>query len=117
MCEIESIDNPNIVTIPLNPKECFEKYRDKSLNKKHKGLKKDTPGLQFEDYANRLMSLNDFTNQKVKNILQNRFQIKNIKMRMQSLSNRKFARLNDKRFYFYGSIASLPFGHPLLEKL
>ena len=41
--EIESIDNPNIITILINPKEYFEKYRDKKINKKHKGLKRDTP--------------------------------------------------------------------------
>ena len=41
--EIESIGNPNIITILINPKEYFEKYRDKKINKKHKGLKRDTP--------------------------------------------------------------------------
>ena len=34
--------------------------------KKRKRLKKDTPGMHFEAYANRVMSLNDFTSQKVK---------------------------------------------------
>ena len=66
--EIESIDNPNIVTIAVNPKEYFEKYRDKSFSKKHNGLKKDTPGMHFEAYGNRMMSLNDFASQKVKKI-------------------------------------------------
>ena len=50
--------------------------------KQHKGSKKNTPGKQFEAYANRVMSLNDFTNQKIKKIQQIRFQIKNIEMRM-----------------------------------
>ena len=36
----ESIDNPNIVTIAVNPKEYFEKYRDKSFHKKQKNKKK-----------------------------------------------------------------------------
>ena len=66
--EIESIDNPNIVTIAVNPKEYFEKYRDKSFSKKHNGLKKDTPGMHFEAYGKRMMSLNDFASQKVKKI-------------------------------------------------
>ena len=35
--ETESIDNANIVTIAVNPKEYFVKYRDKNINKKHKG--------------------------------------------------------------------------------
>ena len=38
--EIESINNANIVTIPVNPKEYFEIYKDKSINKKHKWSKK-----------------------------------------------------------------------------
>ena len=71
--EIESIDNPNIVTIAVNPKEYFEKYRDESFNKKHKGLKKDTPGMHCEVYAIRVMLLYDCTNQTVKKIQQNRF--------------------------------------------
>ena len=97
---MESIDNPNIVTIAVNPKEYFEKYRHKSLNKKYKGLKKDTPGMHFEAYANRVMLLNDLGNQKLKKIQQNRFQIKNTKMRMQSISKSQFAGLNGKRLLF-----------------
>ena len=34
--EVESTDNPNIITISVNPKEYFEKHRDKRINKKHK---------------------------------------------------------------------------------
>ena len=85
--------------------------------KKQKGLKKDTPEMHFDPYTNRVMSLNDFTNKKVKKIQQNRFQIKNTEMKMQSISKSQFARLNDKRFYFYDGVVSMPFGHPLLEKL
>ena len=58
--------------------------------------------MHFEAYANTVMSLNDFTNQKVKKIQQNRFQIKNTKMRIQSISKSQFqfTGLNDKRFFF-----------------
>ena len=73
--------------------------------------------MRFEVYANRVMSLNEFTNEKVKKIQQNRFQIKNTEMRMQSISKSQFAGLNDKRFYFYDGIVSMSFVHPLLEKL
>ena len=38
-------------------------------------------------------------------------------MRMQSISKSQFTALNDKRFYFYDGIVSMPFGRPLLEKL
>ena len=67
--EIESIDNANVITISVNPKEYFEKYRDKTVNKKHKGLKKDTPGMNFEAYSQRICSLHKFcTDQKPKKI-------------------------------------------------
>ena len=46
--KIESIDNRNILNISINPKVYFKKYRDKIINKKHKGLKRDTPGMDFE---------------------------------------------------------------------
>ena len=73
--------------------------------------------MHFETYANRVMSLNDFANQKVKKIQRNRFQIKNTEIRMQSISKYHVAGLNDKRFYFYDGIVSISFGYPLLEKL
>ena len=37
--KVENISNTNILTIGINPKEYFEKYKDFSINKKHKGLK------------------------------------------------------------------------------
>ena len=49
--EVESIDNPNMITIAVNPKGYFEKFCDKQFNKKHKGVKKDTEGMNFETYA------------------------------------------------------------------
>ena len=83
--EIKIIGNPNIVTIIINPKSYSEKCRGKSFNEKHKGLKKDIPGMHFEVYANRVMLFIDFANQKVRSIQQYRSQINNIKMRMQSI--------------------------------
>ena len=73
--------------------------------------------MTFEVYASRIMSLNKFIHPKPKKITQNRFQIKNTEMRMQSISKSQFAGLNSKRFYFSDGIVSLPFGHPLLEDL
>ena len=37
--EIENINNANIITIALNPKEYYEKCIDHSDNKKHKRLR------------------------------------------------------------------------------
>ena len=36
---------------------------------------------------------------------------------MTSVGKVKFARLNDKRYYFPDGIVSFPFGHPFLEEL
>ena len=33
--EVESIDNPNVITIAVNPKEYFEVFRNKNFNKKN----------------------------------------------------------------------------------
>ena len=44
--EIESIDNPNIVTIAVNPKEYFEKYRNK-FQQKAQWIKKGYPRNAF----------------------------------------------------------------------
>ena len=46
--EIENIGNPNICTIAINPKEYFEKFKNRKINKKHKGVRRDTPGMNFE---------------------------------------------------------------------
>ena len=52
--EDKSIDYPTILTIAVNPKEYFEKYKDRTFNKKSKRIKKDTPGMDFEAYAAKL---------------------------------------------------------------
>ena len=36
--EIEAIDNLTVITIALNSKECFEKFRNRDVNQKHTGL-------------------------------------------------------------------------------
>ena len=55
--EIENIDNPNISTITINPKEYFEKFKNRKNNKKHKGVRRDTPGMNFESYAKNIFSI------------------------------------------------------------
>ena len=37
--EVENIDNANVITIALNPKEYYERFVNDSDNKKHKGIK------------------------------------------------------------------------------
>lgn len=46
--EVETIDNQNIIAIAFNPKEYFEKYENKNVYKKHKGIIKGTAEMNFE---------------------------------------------------------------------
>ena len=121
--EIESIDKPNVITIALNPKKYYERFIDHSDYKKHKGLKKSPPGMDFDSYSTRLSDLTKYFNEfltkpnKVEQIEQKRFQVINESMQMKSVSKAQFGQLNDKRFYFSNGIISLPYGHPYLVKL
>ena len=54
--EIENIDNPNICTIEINLKVYFQKLKNWKINKKHKGARRDTPGMNFECYAEKVSS-------------------------------------------------------------
>ena len=71
----------------MNPKEYYEKFNNHSDNKKHKGLKKSTGGMDFDSYLARLSDLNDFPKEyikKPKKIQKKRFQIINESMQMKS---------------------------------
>ena len=57
---IENIDNPCLLTIACNPKENFELFQNSEINKKHKGIKKESSGMNFENYANRIVLLTNF---------------------------------------------------------
>ena len=113
--EVENVDNQNICTIAISPKEYFEKFKNRKINKKHKGVRRDTPGICFENYANRITMLRQLDcKQKEKKIVQKRLQVKNTNMIMTSVNKVQFVSLNDKRYYFFDGIVSLPFGHPSL---
>ena len=112
-----------MITIALNPKEYYECFINHSDNKKHKGIKKSTPDMDFDSYSNRLSDLtqyfNEFltTNNKVEKIEQRRFQATNESMQMKSVSKTQLGQLNDKRFYFSNGLVSVTYGHPSLEEL
>ena len=115
--EIENIDKANIA---LNPKEYYERFVDTTDNKKHKGLLKPTPGMDFDSYSSHLSDLTEYYTEFLPNpvnrIEQKRFQIVNESMQMKTVSKVQFGQLNDKRFYFSNGITSLPYSHPSLEK-
>ena len=55
--EVESLDNANLCTIAIVPKEYFENLKGRNINKKHKGVRHDMPGMTFENHAERISSL------------------------------------------------------------
>ena len=74
--------------------------------------------MDFEAYSERPATLHEYHfESKPKKIEQKRFQIVNTSMQMKSVKKIQFAGLNNKRFYFYDGIVSLPFGHFLLSRV
>ena len=48
-----------VITVALNPKEYYQRFINHSDNKKHKGMKKLTPDIDFDSYSNRLSDLTE----------------------------------------------------------
>ena len=58
--EVEHIDDLCYVTLAVNPKEYFEYFKSESINKKHKGIKKGSIGMEYNNYADRIKPLLNF---------------------------------------------------------
>ena len=118
LSEINNIDNPNICTIAINPKEYFEKFKNRKINKKHKGVRRGTPRMNFESYAEKISSIRQIDiARNDKKLVQERLQVKNTNMTMRSINKMKFASINDKRYYGFDGIVSLRFGHQSLNEV
>ena len=115
--EVENISNTNILTITINPKEYFQKYKDFSISKKRKDLEKNTPAMDFEAHSERLATLHEYCFESKQKIEQKRFQVINDSVQMKSVKKTQFAGLNDERFYFHDRIVSLPLGQFLMNKV
>ena len=118
--EVENINDPCLVTLPVNPKEYLKYFRSENVNKKHKGIKKGSVGMNFENFAERIKQLYDFdTFFKPKNDTKPvvRISLKKGEMTTHKIVKTKFSQLNDKRFYFPNAMISLPFGHSSLEDI
>ena len=90
------------------------------INKKHKGIKKGSSGMNYENYAERIKPLYDFDTYKKskadsKNLV--RISVKKGEVTTYTKKKNKFSQLNDKRFYFPSGIISLPFRHKYLEEI
>lgn len=57
---LESIDNPCYLRMACNPKEYFAMFENSEITKKHKGIKKGSSGMNFENYASMTVSLTSF---------------------------------------------------------
>ena len=116
--EIESIDNPCFLTIACNPKEYYELFENSHVNKKHKGIKKGSPGMNFENYAGMITSLtkfDTFERPPVDYKEVSKLTIFHGEMQKKTSVKTKFSQFNDKCFHFSDGISSLPFSHPYLE--
>ena len=117
---MESIKKDCLVTLAVNPKEYFEYFKSENVNKKHKGIKKGSAGMYYENYAERIKPLFDFESYKkpkkdTKSVV--RISVKKGEMTTHQIVKSKFSQLNDKRFYFPNAIVSLPSGHSALNEL
>ena len=118
--EVESINDPCLITLAVNLKEYFEYFKSANANKKHKGIKKGSLGINYKNYAERIKHLYDFALFKkpkadMKSLI--RISAKKGEMTTHKITKTKFSQINDKRFYLPNANLSLPFGHTALKQL
>ena len=115
---VENIDNPCQLTIASNPKEYFEMFEDRGTNKKHKGIKEGSSGMDFENFASRIVSITNlehFKKPKVEYKEVARLTVDQGEVQKKTSPRCKFSQFNDTRFYFSNGLVSLPLFHPLLK--
>ena len=61
--ETENIDNPSICTIAV--KKYFKTLKNRPINKKHKGVRWDTPGMNFGSYAEKIKVLREIDSERI----------------------------------------------------
>ena len=112
--EFENTEQGIICAICVNLKEYFELYGTYcETNKRHKGVRKGTKGMDFDNYAGRILTIDEArygTKHFAKKQRQTKFQNKKGNMIMVTIEKFEFAQLNDKQ-YVPDGISSLPYGH------
>ena len=101
--EVKHINDQCYVTLAVNPKEYFELFKSQKADKKHKGVKKGSSGMEYENYAERIKPLYDFKTYKkpkvdAKNMV--RISVKKGEMTTHMIRKNKFSQLNNKRFIY-----------------
>ena len=113
--EFENVEHGIICAICLNPKEYFKLYGVYyETNKKHKGVRKGTKGMDFDNYASRILTIKvakEGSRRFPKKQKQTRFQNKIGNMVMVIIEKCEFRQLNDKRYILPDNISFLPYGH------
>ena len=95
---------------PRDRKKHFEFFKGYMTNKKHKGIKKGSKGMEFANYTNRikpLRSFDTFEKQIIGYKKVSRFMGKKGEMVTTSVVKAKFSQINDKRFYFPNGLPPL----------
>ena len=118
--KVENINDPCLVTLAVNPKEYLKYFKSENVSKKHKGIKKGSVGMDFENFAEMIKPLYDFDTfvkpkKDTKPVV--KISVKKGEMTTHKIVKTKFSQLNDKRFYFPNAIVSLPFGHSFLKDI
>ena len=94
--ELENIENGKINAICVNLKEYFELYGILyEVNKKHKGVRKGTKGMDFDNYAGRILHIDEAregTNRFVKKNKQIHFQNKKGNKYMVTIEKSEFGK-------------------------
>ena len=111
---LEHINYPRQIAIAVNPKEYIEKSESDETNKKHKGLKKGSKGMEIKSFCKRKNSAKDiekFGQLPKENVTQYRFPVKQNEMLLQEVKKSKFPQINDKRYCFSNGLVSLTFSH------
>ena len=117
--EVEHIGDPCLATVAVNPKEYLKYFDSKNVNKKHKGRKKVSKGMEFKHYEKIISSVREiesFCQLSPEKYTQHRFSLKNDSMILEEIKKSKFVQINDKRYYFSDGIASIPFAHLYLKQ-
>ena len=98
--------------LPLTHRNTLRCLKIKELIKKHKGIKKGSSELGFENFSQRIKSLGKFDIfQKPSVDLKeaSRLTVKVGEMKKETVIKNKFSQINSERFYFLDGILSLSF--------
>ena len=102
--EFENIEHGIICAICVNPKEYLELYGILfEANKKHKGVKRGTKGMDFDKYASRILTPEDAregTNRFAKKQKQTRFKNHKGNMIMESIEKCELGQLMTRGTFF-----------------